>query len=96
MRVKHHIPGRIRLGFGPGILKNSEAKRLASGRLELPDWVTGYRLNPAAGSIVIEYDEERINPELLLEFLQSTDNDRTAELVEHFNRALTNNQTQEA
>jgi hypothetical protein len=65
LRIAHHIPGRIRLRVGPAVLK--EAGRVDAGVLErILDAVQGIedvRVNAAAGSAVITYVPQVIEPE---------------------------------
>jgi allophanate hydrolase subunit 1 len=88
LSVKHHIPGRIRIGFSPKLAMNKQALALAKDQRELPPGVHNARLNMQARSVVIEYDPERIDPEILQE-LASTKDDRKAQaLVEKLHTIL--------
>lgn len=65
LSIIHHVPGRIRLRFGPalwGIGAKVERKRIQ----ELLDQLHGIRnvrLNAAVASAVIEYDPKTIPPQ---------------------------------
>lgn len=64
--IVHHLPGRIRLRLGSLIEEwtLTQGLDLAQARdlLRSIPGVLGYRLNPAAASLVIEYDPRRLNP----------------------------------
>ncbi|MBG0774902.1 MAG: hypothetical protein H0S85_00515 [Desulfovibrionaceae bacterium] len=81
LSVKHHLPGRIRIKFDAAITRDPEALRLAQSNGELPPAVLGVRRNMLARSVVIEYDSEIIDPELLEELATTQDDARAAELA---------------
>ncbi|MFZ2447755.1 MAG: HMA2 domain-containing protein [Syntrophobacteraceae bacterium] len=61
--IVHHIPGRIRLRVSPS------GVALASGLdlnqlIDCIPGVIGIRVNALVGSIVIEYDPDRLSPDL--------------------------------
>jgi hypothetical protein len=73
--IVHHVPGRIRLRLGPAILAwaRSLGLKQADAQARADSWlvragpgggagVLGTRLNPAAASLVIEYDPLRLDP----------------------------------
>lgn len=65
LRIAHHIPGRIRLRAGPGIVKelgavDGKALERVLGAL---DGIRDFRANPQAGSVVVEYLPASIKPE---------------------------------
>lgn len=66
LAIVHHIPGRIRLRLGPGVLDWAQAEGL--GPDQAAHWlgalpgVKGARINAAAASLVIEYDPRRLEP----------------------------------
>lgn len=65
--IVHHVPGRIRLRLGAAIRDWARDPRLDAGRAR--DWlcavagVTATRLNPAAASLIVEYDPGRLEPD---------------------------------
>lgn len=65
--IVHHVPGRIRLRLGSEIWDWAQVQGLdadqASGWLLTVAGVTGTRLNPAAASLVVEYDTRRLDPD---------------------------------
>lgn len=79
--VAHHIPGRIRIKFSPLILTKPVALAAMKEHSELPDAIKDARVNMAARSVVIEYDPEQIQPELVEELIQGTDKDKKAQIV---------------
>jgi hypothetical protein len=65
LRIVHHVPGRVRLRLGSGLLEAADAVARSSlaGWLETVDGIRGLRLNLAAASVIIEYDPQRLPPE---------------------------------
>jgi hypothetical protein len=65
LKIAHHIPGRIRLRVGPAVLK--EAGRVDPAALDrilgAIDGIEDVRVNAAAGSAVITYIPQVIEPE---------------------------------
>jgi hypothetical protein len=82
LRIAHHIPGRIRLRFDPGILeavpeiKDGERGDLLSGLPGIKD----VRLNAAAFSLVVTYDRDKIEPGWWEQLIEG-DEDAAAEVV---------------
>lgn len=77
--VAHHIPGRIRLKYKLGIimhLARFNADSIEQALADIPAF-HHYKLNRTTGSIVIEYNAQLINPELLEAIF--SDDDKTAE-----------------
>ncbi len=70
-------------------------RRLANGRSGPPEGVKDYRLNLAARSIVIEYDDAHIDPDLLDELARTKDDERAAAIVEQLHHALTETKPKE-
>jgi hypothetical protein len=82
IKVAHHIPGRIRLKAGLGILKVLKKKDLPSiGEVEgiikdILDQINGVgevRLNPKAGTIIIEYDSDLIHQHIFVDLFTGSD-----------------------
>jgi hypothetical protein len=65
LRIAHHVPGRVRLRLGAGLLEAADAVARSSlpGWLETVDGIRGLRLNLAAASVIIAYDPQRLPPE---------------------------------
>lgn len=65
VQVVHHVPGRIRLRIAPTLVKN--AWRMDRTHIEQAlcsmSGIGGVRINPAAGSVVVEYVPSRFAPE---------------------------------
>lgn len=64
LEIVHHIPGRIRLRLSAGIWTQVKANsdgliRFLNNKYVIKD----YRINPAAATLVIEYDQNRITPQ---------------------------------
>ncbi|TIH14852.1 heavy-metal-associated domain-containing protein [Marinifilum sp. JC120] len=79
--VAHHIPGRIRIKFSPLILTKPVALAAMKEHSELPDAIKDARVNMSARSVVVEYDSEQIQPELVEELIQGTDKDKKAQII---------------
>ncbi|MHC1728624.1 MAG: HMA2 domain-containing protein [Syntrophobacteraceae bacterium] len=63
VNIVHHIPGRIRLRVSPSgvsVARRTDFDRLMNG---IPG-VLKTRVSPIVGSIVIDYDCERLPPDL--------------------------------
>lgn len=80
LKVAHHIPGRIRIRFDLALMDHPRSGELLDQKNEIPG-IKGYRINIGARSIVIEYDTERIRPELLQEFFTTEDRNRVQVIV---------------
>ena len=65
LRIAHHIPGRIRLRAGPAIVKDLGAvdSKAIDRILRALDGIKDVRINPGAGSVVVEYRPETIKPD---------------------------------
>lgn len=65
LTIVHHLPGRIRLRFGPALW--GQAAKVDRTRLQdlldRLDGIRDVRLNPAVASVVIQYDPNTIDPE---------------------------------
>lgn len=65
LSIVHHLPGRIRLRFGPalwGQTANVDRTRLQK-LLDGLEGIADVRLNPAVASVVIQYDPAVIDPD---------------------------------
>jgi hypothetical protein len=64
VQVAHHVPGRIRLRIAPTLVKS--AWRADRNRIEQAlrsiQGISGVRINPVAGSVVVEYIPNRVAP----------------------------------
>lgn len=63
LQIVHHVPGRVRLRFGPGILEAvpeiaTQGEALLSGLTGIKD----VRVNAAAFSLIVNYDRDRLPP----------------------------------
>jgi hypothetical protein len=72
LRVVHHVRGRIRLRVGPALFARLSAVNGngVQGRLRSLEGIRGVRVNPAAATVIIEYEPGRLAPapwETLLE-----------------------------
>lgn len=88
LTVKHSLPGRIRIKFSLGIMKDPEALKLAQSPPDMPDAVTKVDLNIFSRTLLLEYDPERIDPALLEELINTDDDSRASEIVEMVHQTL--------
>lgn len=88
LSIKHSLPGRIRIKFALGIMKDPEALALAQSPPEMPDAVTETKLNIFSRTLLIEYDAEQVPSALLEELITTDDDDRAAEIVEELHNSL--------
>lgn len=84
--IVHHVPGRLRLRLGADLFHRAQARGLdPTGLLSrfsaLLPGVTGSRLNPAAASLVIDYDPARLSPLWWETLILGDDDDALAALV---------------
>lgn len=88
LEIKHHIPGRMRIKFDQAIRKDSQAMALANQQTGPLPGVTKVRTNLLARSVVIEYDPQRISPDLLEELATTKDGTRAADIAEQLYNTL--------
>ncbi len=82
LTIKHHIPGRIRIQFSPGLLGDRRAGKLREkAGEELPSCIRSSKLNMFTRNVIIEYDAETIVPEKLHEALITKDPERFEKLA---------------
>jgi hypothetical protein len=83
VHVAHHVPGRIRLRITPTLVKS--AWRVDRSRVEQAlraiRGIGGVRINPAAGSVVVEYVPSQVAPETW-DVLLTGDEDAARERLE--------------
>lgn len=82
LSVKHHLPGRIRIAFDKSIITDPEALALVKSRPKMPDAVKKTSLNIFSKSIVIEYDENRIPPQMLEDLINAPSDEVASGIVE--------------
>ena len=83
--IAHHIPGRIRLKFNSTILTilpklngiEKEIRRVAEQIKAIKD----IRLNPLAGSVVVQYDTGLLPPDFWQQVVEEKDLGRLKEMV---------------
>jgi hypothetical protein len=63
LEIAHHIPGRIRLRISSSGIESLQGIDLASHVNQIPG-ILSVRVNPLALSAIVEYDPERLDPEL--------------------------------
>ncbi len=61
--IVHHIPGRIRIRVLPSGVAIARRIDFDKVRAHLTG-ILGVRVNPVVGSVVIEYDSNRLSPKL--------------------------------
>ncbi len=88
LRVKHHIPGRIRVAFEPSLLTVPGIQAAMQTQGNLPSGVFSVRVNPIARSVVIVYDPLRIDPGQLEELAVTQDDGRAAQIVRELSESL--------
>jgi hypothetical protein len=64
VQTAHWIPGRVRLRV-PSLLENGAGAAMVREKLPTIEGVQSVTLNPATGSVLIVYREEKVRPELL-------------------------------
>ena len=95
LQVAHHIPGRIRLKMKREILGDPRALNMARS-VDLSSWNNGHssaavintRLNPKAGSLVMDYDPSLLAPGLIEELFSVQDPERVGKLVDQLSELL--------
>lgn len=80
LQVVHHVPGRIRIKFDIALANHPRAREFFNGS-PLPG-IKNYRMNAAARSIVVEYDKNRIAPDLVQELFSSQDTKHLQTIVD--------------
>jgi hypothetical protein len=80
LRIVHHVPGRIRIKFVASIKNHPKAKELVDKEKSLSG-INKIRMNAAARSVVIEYDQKQIPPDLLQELLSTHNSERIQEII---------------
>lgn len=88
LSIKHSLPGRIRIKFSMGIMKDPEALKLAQSPLEMPEAVKDAKLNLFARTLLLEYDADRVPPALLEELVTTEDDGRAEEIVQELHDLL--------
>jgi hypothetical protein len=64
VQTVHWLPGRVRFRAAK-LAENGEARLLVEDKLGQVEGVESVQVNPAIGSVLIRYREERLRPELL-------------------------------
>lgn len=90
LKIKHHIPGRIRISFDQALTRDPQARTLLNNHSSLPPGVRTLRINALARSVVIEYAAERYPPALLEELVDTRDDARAAEILCGFHAIVHN------
>lgn len=77
LSIVHHVVGRIRLRYGPAVLRqlpdiqDKQAERL----LLVIEGIEDVRVNTAAASVIIEYDPRVIEPDTWIVLFQGTEDE---------------------
>ncbi|EPR32295.1 hypothetical protein dsat_0647 [Alkalidesulfovibrio alkalitolerans DSM 16529] len=71
VRLVSHLPGRVRLRAAPTLSVLPEAGRL--DELSGAEGLRAVRVNRLTGSVLIEYDEARLSPDLVQALFASPD-----------------------
>jgi len=93
LTIKHHVPGRIRIKFGLGLLADSNAHALKEKNQDRdrPDCIHSVKVNMFTRNITIEYDPDVVGPKLLQEILTTEDEVRFNELAAELESATKSN-----
>lgn len=77
LSVVHHVAGRIRLRVAPVLYGRLAAVNGngVQGLLQSLDGIRGFRVNPAAATVVIEYDPGRLAPGFWEALLEGSDDE---------------------
>lgn len=80
LSIVHHLPGRLRLRVGAGILAASVGveREAASGWLQAIDGIRSVRVNVPAASVIVYYDPHRLAPATWETLLEGTDEEAAA------------------
>lgn len=65
VNIAHHVRGRIRLRIAPALIRSPaqlDRERIEQALRNI-EGIDAVRLNPAAGSVVVEYAPDRIPPD---------------------------------
>ena len=87
IQIAHHVPGRIRLKFDPSLANHPGAGDLLNSKEKLTG-IKNIRMNPAARSVVIEYDEQVIRPDYIQELFTIRDPDRFHAIIDELAERL--------
>jgi|GEM_PF-677584 len=73
VNIAHHVRGRIRLRIASTLTRNTTQvdRKQIEQALRAIDGIGTVRVNPVAGSVVIEYAPERIPPDTWVDLLKS-------------------------
>jgi hypothetical protein len=88
LHVAHHVPGRLRIKFDAALAGHPQAGDILNPHNPTPG-IRNIRLNIGARSVIIEYDQERIQPELLQELLTSKEPSRIQQIINELAEQLT-------
>jgi hypothetical protein len=72
VNIAHHVRGRIRLRIAPTLTRNTAQvdRKQIEQALRAIDGIVTVRVNPVAGSVVVEYAPDRIPPDTWIALLQ--------------------------
>ncbi len=73
LTIKHHIPGRIRLKFDLRIVTQIGKFNHLKSEVDNFSLIKDYRLNLVTGSLLLEYDENIIPPQLMNDLLSENE-----------------------
>ncbi len=95
LSIKHHVPGRIRVKFDQAIVADPDAMGYINQNTALPPGVYSMRLNKLARSVVVEYDNRLISPELIEELVRTRQEARAVEILRELDNVLSNTSAKE-
>jgi len=80
LSIVHHVPGRLRLRVGAGILATpiGVEREAASAWLQAIGGIRSVRVNALAASVIVHYDPHRLAPATWETLLEGTDEEAAA------------------
>jgi hypothetical protein len=87
LHVVHHVPGRLRIKFDVALAGHPRAGDILNPQNPIPG-IKNVRLNMGARSVIIEYDRERIQPELLQELFTTRESKRVQRIINELTEQL--------
>ena len=87
LKIVHHVPGRVRLRAGPALYEQASTLngRDLQAVLESVGGIRDIRINPAAASLIIQYDPDIFAPDLWEKLIAGSDE----EAAQLFERVIT-------
>lgn len=89
LKIAHHIPGRIRLKVGSTVFEELDTidPSVFDRILHAIDGITDVRINKAAGSVIIAYAADTVDPDSWQTLINGEDDDARLLMTNLLNRA---------